>query len=70
MQSQKVYINLARNMYKQHPEYNEMIQRLMSGQEFSFANVGGFETKTIAQTANEVNAQGRGMKAKKRKNFD
>lgn len=46
-QDRKLYLNLSRNMYK-HPEYAEMIKRMFSGQEFTFANVSGFDTKTIS----------------------
>lgn len=56
-------------MYK-HPEYLEMLNRLFSGQEFTFANVGGFETKTISQTADDPSIMGRAMKARKRKAYD
>ena len=56
-------------MYK-HPEYNEMIQRIMGGQELTFANIAGFDTKTMAQTAEEAAAAGRTMKAKKKRRFD
>ena len=49
MHNQKMYINLSRNMYK-NPEYNEMISRIMGGQELTFVNVPGLDTKTMAQT--------------------
>ena len=42
----------------------------MGGQELTFANVAGFDTKTMAQTAEEATAAGRTMKAKKKKRFD
>jgi len=41
----------------------------MGGQELTFANIAGFDTKTMAQTAEEA-AAGRTMKAKKKKRFD
>ena len=65
-------------MYK-HPEYAEMIKRLFSGQEFTFANIPGFETKTLAQTINASAADitnnptavvGKALKAKKKKTYD
>ena len=56
-------------MYK-HPEYNEMLTRIMSGQELTFANIAGFDTKTMAQTSEEASAAGRTMKAKKKKKYD
>jgi hypothetical protein len=69
MMNRKLFINLSRNMYK-HPEYNEMIQRVMSGQELTFANVAGFDTKTMAQTSEETSAAGRTLRAKKKRRFD
>ena len=69
-QMRSLYINFNRNMFK-HAEYEEMLRRLFTGQEFTFAMLpGGFETKTIAQTAGEQASQGIGMRAKKRKQFD
>lgn len=69
MQNRTLYINLHRNMYK-HPEYMEMIKRIFNGQELTFANVTGFETKTFAQTKDEPGVAGRNMKPRKKKNFD
>lgn len=46
MQSRTIYINLQRNEYMGHPEYQEMLKRLFTGQEFTFAR--SFEGKTIA----------------------
>lgn len=60
---------MSRNMYK-HPEYSEMIKRMFSGQEFTFANVSGFDTKTISQTVDESNISGKAMRARKKKSFD
>ncbi len=60
---------MARNMYKNHPEYNEMVKRIMGGQELTFANVSGFETKTMGQTQNEA-PSGRLMKKRKQKKYD
>ena len=52
-------------------EYEEMIKRVFNGQEFTFANIpGGFETKTIAQTADDSSSKGIGVRAKKKKQFD
>jgi hypothetical protein len=69
MQERKLYINLSRNMYRQHPEYNEMIKRMFTGQEFTFASVSGFDTKTIAQ-ASEGSESGKSMRAKRNKTYD
>ena len=69
MQSRKLYINMSRNMYKNHPEYNEMLKRMFEGQEFTFAAVSGFDTKTMAQTGRE-DVSGKAIKARKSKNYD
>lgn len=68
MQNRTLYINMHRNMYK-HPEYEEMIKRIFNGQEITFANVTGFETKTFAHTKDEQEVVGKTMKAKKKKQY-
>jgi hypothetical protein len=71
MQTRKLYINLTRNMYKNIPEYNEMITRMFQGQEFTFATVSGYDTKSIGQadtTGEDIS--GRAIKARKQKNYD
>ncbi len=60
---------MSRNMYK-HAEYQEILKRIFKGQELTFANVAGFETKTISQTSEDPNIIGKAMRARKKKNFD
>ena len=43
MQDRKIYINMPRNMYK-NTEYNEMIRRMMTGQEITFASYNKSES--------------------------
>eukprot|EP00347_Sterkiella_histriomuscorum_P011810 403371013 len=68
-QKSKVYVNLSRNLYK-HPEFNEIVQKLLNGQELTFFNQSMFESKTISQTTNEKDMDkvlGKVVKAKKKK---
>ncbi|TNV71922.1 hypothetical protein FGO68_gene17578 [Halteria grandinella] len=68
MQNRTLYINLHRNLYK-HPEYEEIIKRIFMGQQLSFASLTGFETKTMAQTKDEMGVTGRLIKPKKKKQY-
>ena len=61
---------MSRNMYKNMPEYNEMITRMFQGQEFTFASVSGFDTKTMGQTTTGDEISGRAIKARKHRNYD
>jgi hypothetical protein len=60
---------MSRNMYK-HPEYEEMIKRLFSGWEFTFASIAGFDTKTMAQTSEDQQVSGRAIRPRKKKTYD
>ena len=45
---ENIYINIDRNAYI-HPEYREILDRVLTGQELLFDKVTGFETDSIGK---------------------